>query len=134
MSRYFSALAKYQLQALRDLGQFPLKCALYCTLLQDSHDSPTHPASERRHCRLQSSRTHPPAGQGRSYGGGGDDRIRHPLCHPGYIQALSGHAVYTDLWDPRPDNAMAHIELSRRADAFLIAPASTNCCSSWPTA
>ncbi|QBJ79112.1 bifunctional phosphopantothenoylcysteine decarboxylase/phosphopantothenate--cysteine ligase CoaBC [Aquitalea sp. USM4] len=45
---------------------------------------------------------------------------------PVTFQALSGHAVYTDLWDPRPDNAMAHIELSRRADAFLIAPASTN--------
>ncbi len=45
---------------------------------------------------------------------------------PVTFQALSGHAVYTGLWDPRPDNAMAHIELSRRADAFLIAPASTN--------
>jgi len=42
------------------------------------------------------------------------------------FQALSGHAVYTDLWDPRPDNAMAHIELSRRADVFLIAPTTSN--------
>nr|WP_294867832.1 bifunctional phosphopantothenoylcysteine decarboxylase/phosphopantothenate--cysteine ligase CoaBC [uncultured Pseudogulbenkiania sp.] len=46
---------------------------------------------------------------------------------PTTFQALSGHAVYTSQWDPRPDNAMAHIELSRRADVFLIAPASADC-------
>lgn len=45
---------------------------------------------------------------------------------PMTFQALSGHAVFSDLWDPRPDNAMAHIDLSRRADAFLIAPATAN--------
>ncbi|OHX18950.1 bifunctional phosphopantothenoylcysteine decarboxylase/phosphopantothenate--cysteine ligase CoaBC [Chromobacterium sphagni] len=45
---------------------------------------------------------------------------------PATFQALSGNTVYTDLWDPRPSNAMAHIELSRRADAFLIAPATAN--------
>ncbi|UTH72950.1 bifunctional phosphopantothenoylcysteine decarboxylase/phosphopantothenate--cysteine ligase CoaBC [Chromobacterium sp. IIBBL 290-4] len=45
---------------------------------------------------------------------------------PATFQALSGHTVYTDLWDPRPSNAMAHIELSRRADVFLIAPATAN--------
>ncbi|HJV06597.1 MAG TPA: bifunctional phosphopantothenoylcysteine decarboxylase/phosphopantothenate--cysteine ligase CoaBC [Chromobacteriaceae bacterium] len=45
---------------------------------------------------------------------------------PATFQALSGHAVYTDLWDPRPHNAMAHIELSRRAEAFLIAPATAH--------
>ncbi|MBI3145364.1 MAG: bifunctional phosphopantothenoylcysteine decarboxylase/phosphopantothenate--cysteine ligase CoaBC [Pseudogulbenkiania sp.] len=46
---------------------------------------------------------------------------------PTTFQALSGHAVYTSQWDPRPDNAMVHIELSRRADVFLIAPASADC-------
>ncbi|WP_434635137.1 bifunctional phosphopantothenoylcysteine decarboxylase/phosphopantothenate--cysteine ligase CoaBC [Chromobacterium sp. CV08] len=45
---------------------------------------------------------------------------------PATFQALSGHTVYTDLWDPRPSNAMAHIELSRRADLFLIAPATAD--------
>ncbi|OQS33579.1 bifunctional phosphopantothenoylcysteine decarboxylase/phosphopantothenate--cysteine ligase CoaBC [Chromobacterium haemolyticum] len=45
---------------------------------------------------------------------------------PATFQALSGHAVYTDLWDERPSNAMAHIDLSRRADVFLIAPATAN--------
>ncbi|WP_047237514.1 bifunctional phosphopantothenoylcysteine decarboxylase/phosphopantothenate--cysteine ligase CoaBC [Chromobacterium subtsugae] len=45
---------------------------------------------------------------------------------PATFQALSGNTVYTDLWDPRPSNAMAHIELSRRADVFLIAPATAN--------
>src|SRR5690606_20922415 len=34
--------------------------------------------------------------------------------------------VYTDLWDARVPNNMAHIQLSRDADAILIAPASTN--------
>ncbi|WP_147694493.1 bifunctional phosphopantothenoylcysteine decarboxylase/phosphopantothenate--cysteine ligase CoaBC [Vogesella mureinivorans] len=46
---------------------------------------------------------------------------------PATFQALSGHAVYSDIWDPRPDNAMAHIEMSRRADVFLIVPATANC-------
>lgn len=45
---------------------------------------------------------------------------------PVTFQALSGNAVYADLWDPRPHNAMAHIELSRRADVFIIAPATAN--------
>ncbi|RXZ45398.1 bifunctional phosphopantothenoylcysteine decarboxylase/phosphopantothenate--cysteine ligase CoaBC [Crenobacter cavernae] len=45
---------------------------------------------------------------------------------PATFQALSGHAVYTDLWDSRPANAMAHIDLSRRADLFLIAPATAD--------
>ncbi|WP_088967126.1 bifunctional phosphopantothenoylcysteine decarboxylase/phosphopantothenate--cysteine ligase CoaBC [Vogesella sp. LIG4] len=43
------------------------------------------------------------------------------------FQALSGHAVYHDVWDSRPDNAMAHIEMSRRADVFVIVPASADC-------
>jgi phosphopantothenoylcysteine decarboxylase/phosphopantothenate--cysteine ligase len=42
------------------------------------------------------------------------------------FQALSGHPVYTDQWDTRPDNAMPHIDLTRRADVFLIAPASAD--------
>lgn len=42
------------------------------------------------------------------------------------FQALSGHPVYTDLWDPRVPNNMAHIQLSRDTDAILIAPASTD--------
>ena len=40
------------------------------------------------------------------------------------MQALSNHPVYRDTWDPRPANSMAHIELSRAADAVLVAPAS----------
>ena len=42
------------------------------------------------------------------------------------FQALSGHPVFTDAWDNRIDNNMAHIELSRDADLILIAPATTN--------
>jgi phosphopantothenoylcysteine decarboxylase/phosphopantothenate--cysteine ligase len=42
------------------------------------------------------------------------------------MQALSGHTVYTDQWDPRVNNNMAHIDLTRDADAILIAPCSTD--------
>lgn len=42
------------------------------------------------------------------------------------FQALTGHPVFTDQWDARIDNGMAHIELSRAADALLIAPASAD--------
>jgi len=42
------------------------------------------------------------------------------------FQALSGRPVYTDQWDARVANNMAHIDLSREADAILIAPASAD--------
>ncbi len=45
---------------------------------------------------------------------------------PVTFQALSGQLVYTDSWDSRIGNNMAHIELSRRADAILVAPASAD--------
>ncbi len=45
---------------------------------------------------------------------------------PVTFQALSGHPVFTDQWDPRMANNMAHIDLSREADALLIAPASAD--------
>jgi phosphopantothenoylcysteine decarboxylase/phosphopantothenate--cysteine ligase len=43
---------------------------------------------------------------------------------PATLQALSGNTVYTDLWDARIANNMAHIDLSRGCDAVLVAPAS----------
>jgi phosphopantothenoylcysteine decarboxylase / phosphopantothenate---cysteine ligase len=42
------------------------------------------------------------------------------------MQALSGRPVYTSQWDSRPDNNMAHINLSREADVMLVAPASAD--------
>jgi len=42
------------------------------------------------------------------------------------FQALTGHPVFADLWDERIDNGMAHIDLSRGADAILVAPASAD--------
>jgi phosphopantothenoylcysteine decarboxylase / phosphopantothenate---cysteine ligase len=42
------------------------------------------------------------------------------------FQALSGKPVYTDLWDKRPENGMAHIDLTRNNDVMLIAPASAD--------
>jgi phosphopantothenoylcysteine decarboxylase/phosphopantothenate--cysteine ligase len=42
------------------------------------------------------------------------------------MQALSGNPVYTDQWDARMDNNMAHIDLTRHADAILIAPCSAD--------
>ena len=49
---------------------------------------------------------------------------------PVTMQALSGRPVYTSQWDSRPSggmsNNMAHINLSREADAILIAPMSAD--------
>jgi phosphopantothenoylcysteine decarboxylase/phosphopantothenate--cysteine ligase len=42
------------------------------------------------------------------------------------MQALSNRPVFTSQWDARPDNAMAHINLTREADAVLIVPASAD--------
>jgi len=42
------------------------------------------------------------------------------------MQALSGRAVYTSQWDARETNNMAHINLSREADAIVVAPASAD--------
>ncbi|MGH8787914.1 MAG: bifunctional phosphopantothenoylcysteine decarboxylase/phosphopantothenate--cysteine ligase CoaBC [Cupriavidus necator] len=45
---------------------------------------------------------------------------------PVTMQALSGRPVFLSQWDARIDNNMAHIDLSREADAIVIAPASTD--------
>jgi phosphopantothenoylcysteine decarboxylase/phosphopantothenate--cysteine ligase len=42
------------------------------------------------------------------------------------MQALSGRPVFLDAWDTRIANSMAHINLTRGADAIVIAPASTD--------
>lgn len=45
---------------------------------------------------------------------------------PVTMQALTGQPVYTNQWDARIPNNMAHIELSRKADLILVAPASAD--------
>ena len=45
---------------------------------------------------------------------------------PATFQALSGRAVWRDLWDEQASGGMAHIELSRGADAILVAPATAD--------
>ncbi len=45
---------------------------------------------------------------------------------PVTMQALSGKPVYTGMWDASIPNGMPHIELSRVADAIVIAPASAD--------
>jgi phosphopantothenoylcysteine decarboxylase/phosphopantothenate--cysteine ligase len=50
-------------------------------------------------------------------------------CHfitPTTMQGLSGKPVFTDQWDASVPNSMAHINLSRAADAIVIAPASAD--------
>lgn len=42
------------------------------------------------------------------------------------LQALSGRPVYTSQWDSRESNNMAHINLSREANAIVIAPCSAD--------
>ncbi len=45
---------------------------------------------------------------------------------PVTLQALSGRPVVSSQWDAREPNNMAHINLSREADAIVIAPASAD--------
>jgi phosphopantothenoylcysteine decarboxylase/phosphopantothenate--cysteine ligase len=45
---------------------------------------------------------------------------------PVTLQALSGRPVYSSQWDAREANSMAHINLSRQADAIVVAPASAD--------
>jgi len=45
---------------------------------------------------------------------------------PVTMQALSGKPVFTEMWDAAIPNGMPHIELSRAADAIVIAPASAD--------
>ncbi len=45
---------------------------------------------------------------------------------PVTMQALSGRPVFTSQWDAREANNMAHINLSREADAIVIAPCSAD--------
>lgn len=45
---------------------------------------------------------------------------------PVTMQALSGKPVFKDMWDASIANGMPHIELSRAADAILVAPASAD--------
>lgn len=45
---------------------------------------------------------------------------------PTTFQALSGNPVWLDPWDERRANSMSHIDLTRSADALLIAPATAN--------
>src|SRR3990167_1525531 len=50
-------------------------------------------------------------------------------CHfitPTTMQGLSGKPVFTDQWDAKVANGMAHINLSRAADAIVIAPATAD--------
>ena len=45
---------------------------------------------------------------------------------PVTMQALTGRPVVTDQWDSRAPANMAHIDLSREADALIVAPASAD--------
>ena len=45
---------------------------------------------------------------------------------PVTMQALSNRPVFTSQWDARADNNMAHINLSREADAIVVAPCSAD--------
>ena len=45
---------------------------------------------------------------------------------PVTLQALSNAPVYRSQWDAREANNMAHINLTRQADAVLVAPASAD--------
>src|SRR5271154_7246198 len=45
---------------------------------------------------------------------------------PATFQALTGKPVFTDMWDASVPNRMAHIELTRGADAIIVVPATAD--------
>ncbi|MBK6630575.1 MAG: bifunctional phosphopantothenoylcysteine decarboxylase/phosphopantothenate--cysteine ligase CoaBC [Betaproteobacteria bacterium] len=45
---------------------------------------------------------------------------------PATFQALTGKPAWSDLWDARMPDSMAHIDLSRGADVVVVAPASAD--------
>jgi phosphopantothenoylcysteine decarboxylase/phosphopantothenate--cysteine ligase len=53
-------------------------------------------------------------------------RAATEFVQPLTFQALSGHRVYTDIFDAEADSAMDHIELARWADLMIVAPASAD--------
>jgi phosphopantothenoylcysteine decarboxylase/phosphopantothenate--cysteine ligase len=48
------------------------------------------------------------------------------FVQPLTYQALSGHRVYTDVFDAEAESAMDHIELARWCDLLVVAPASAD--------
>lgn len=48
------------------------------------------------------------------------------FIQPLTFQALSGHRVYTDIFDAEAESAMDHIELARWAELMLVAPATAD--------
>ena len=59
--------------------------------------------------------------------GGDDGRCARQFVTTTTMQALSGRPVYQDQWDERATgNAMPHIDLTRGADAILVAPATAD--------
>lgn len=58
---------------------------------------------------------------------GRDDRGRDALHRAAHLPGAHRSAGFSPIrWDPRIDNSMAHIELTRRADAIVIVPASAD--------
>jgi phosphopantothenoylcysteine decarboxylase/phosphopantothenate--cysteine ligase len=53
-------------------------------------------------------------------------RAATEFVQPLTYQALSGHRVYSDIFDAEADSAMDHIELARWADLMIVAPASAD--------
>ncbi len=48
------------------------------------------------------------------------------FIRPLTFQALTGHQVYSELFEAGADNAMDHIELARWADLLIVAPATAD--------
>lgn len=48
------------------------------------------------------------------------------LVGPQSFQAVTGRAVYTDLWEQTGQSSMEHIELAQWTDLVLVAPATAN--------
>lgn len=53
-------------------------------------------------------------------------RAAQEFIQPLTFQALTGHQVYSELFEAGADNAMDHIELARWADLLIVAPATAD--------
>jgi phosphopantothenoylcysteine decarboxylase/phosphopantothenate--cysteine ligase len=42
------------------------------------------------------------------------------------MRSLTGHPVFTDMFDPNSELAEEHVEIARRAAAVIVAPASAD--------
>ena len=79
------------------------------------------------HRRVQGVRARARAAPRRRRGARGDDGGRaQQFVTPLTFQALSGHPVLTDYFDPAQEANFGHLDLARWAELYVVAPATAD--------